>query len=158
MEYWRSEVRTAEREQPIRFVVRMDPGDEIINCLTMLQEQEKFGFAQVIGLAAVDEVEIGVFDVGEKVFRGNTFKGTFEVSNLTANLTMMEGQPYVHAHMTFGDESGRAYGGHLVRARISATGEFMVQGWHDIRPDEDVGRRFDGGIGLNLLQFSGEQA
>lgn len=153
MEFWKSKGTAGGEDGAVRLVVRMDPGDEIIDCLLRLQEQEKFGFAQVTGLAAVDEVEIGVFDLKEKIFRGNTFKGTFEVSNLTANLTMMDGKPYVHAHMTFGDETGHAYGGHLVRSRVSATGEFLVQGWRDIQPERDVGRQFNPDIGLNLLTF-----
>ena len=151
MEFWKSE--SAQREELIRLVVRLDPGDEIVGCLRALQERERFAFAQVSGLAAVNEAEIGVFDLTKKIFRGNTFAGTYEVSNLTANLTMMDGKPYVHAHMTIGDEAGHAYGGHLVRAVVSATGELFVLGWRSTS-GEEIGRRYDGEIGLNLLSFS----
>ena len=153
MRYWRSGGQGAEA---IRFVVRLDVGDEIISCLTELQAAERFGFAQVTGLGAADEVEIGVFDTVAKAYHGNAFRGTFEITNLTANLTMMDGKPYVHAHMTFGDGEGRAYGGHLTRARISATGELLVLGWRDIRPEADVDRRFHEAVGLNLLEFPGK--
>ena len=151
MEFWRS--GEAARETPVRMVVRLDPGDEVVGCLRELQERERFAFAQVSGLAAVSEAEIGVFDLKTKTFRGNSFKGTYEVSNLTANLTMMDGKPYVHAHMTIGDEAGHAYGGHLVRAVISATGELFVLGWRSAS-GEKIGRLYDQETGLSLLTFS----
>ena len=153
MRYWRSGGQGAET---VRYVVRLDVGDEIIACLTELQAAERFGFAQVTGLGAADEVEIGVFDPVAKRYHGNAFRGAFEITNLTANLSMMDGKPYVHAHMTFGDGEGHAHGGHLTRARISATGELLVLGWRDIRPETDVDRRFSEQVGLNLLRFAGE--
>ena len=68
----------------------MDRGDlrQSVRVMRELQERERFAFAQVSGLAAVSEAEIGVFDLKTKTFRGNSFKGTYEVSNLTANLTI----------------------------------------------------------------------
>ena len=139
-------------------VVRLDPGDEIITCLTALQEREHLGFAQVSGLAAVGEAEIGVFDTVKKQFRGNTFRGSYEVAHLAANLTMKDGMPYVHAHIVIADETGAAFGGHLVRAVISATAELYIQGLRDIRPGLDVDRRFDQTVGLNLLRFPEERS
>ena len=66
MEYWSS----GQAGASFGMVVRLDPGDEIITCLTALQEREHLGFAQVSGLAAVGEAEIGVFDTVKKQFRG----------------------------------------------------------------------------------------
>ena len=54
----------------------------------------------------------------------------------------------MHLHFSAGDSAGRVFGGHLNSAVISATAEIFVRTLCGA-----VGRRFDEGIGLNLLDF-----
>ena len=35
------------------------------------------------------------------------------ILNLTANVSLKDGQPFIHAHMTVADDQGRTYGGHV---------------------------------------------
>ena len=60
----------------------------------------------------------------------------------------MNGEPYIHLHMSAGDADGNVRGGHLSRAVISATGELVVT-----VIDGEIDRKFDPEIGLNLFYF-----
>lgn len=131
------------------YVLRLDPEDEVVDCLTRLAEAENISLASVTGLGAAKDVTVGLFSVAEKKFYGNRCEGEYEVSALVGNITQKDGKPYLHLHITFGNPAkGEVYAGHLTSCVISATAEIFVQVW-----EGEVGRRFDGDIGLNLLMF-----
>ena len=130
-------------------VVRLDPGEEIVEELTKLAESEHIALAEVSGLGAVKDITVGVFSVAEQKFCPNRFQGALEIVSLTGTITEMDGKPYLHLHLSAGDCEGRVFGGHLSRAVISATGELTVRAL-----DGHVGRKFSPEIGLNLFDFS----
>lgn len=129
-------------------VVRLDPGDEIVECMLALAKRENIALAEISGLGAVDEFTAGVFRLAEKKFQPNHFEGEFEITSLVGTLSTMNGEPYCHLHMSAGDVNGHVYGGHLSRARISATGEIVVR-----IIEGKVDRKFNEEIGLNLFDF-----
>ncbi len=131
------------------YVVRLDPDEEVLTQLTCLAEKEQLRLAEISGLGALKELCVCVFDVAEKVFYDNSYPGPLELLSLSGTITEKDGAPYLHIHAAAGDTSGRAVGGHLKKAVISATGEIIVR-----VIDGSVGRRFHEGIGLNLFSFS----
>ena len=70
-------------------------------------------------------------------------------ATLIGNITRKENEVYLHCHINFSDASLNTFGGHLVKAVISATGEIIIT-----KIDGEVNRRFDEEIGLNLFDFS----
>ncbi len=137
------------RKYPQGYVLRLDPNDEVMDCLTRLAQREDIRLASVTGLGAAKDVTVGLFNVAEKKFYGKHCVGEYAVSALTGNITRKDGGPYLHVHITIGDPAkGETYAGHLTSCVMSATAEIFVQVW-----DGEVGRRFDEEIGLNLLEF-----
>ena len=129
-------------------VVRMDPGEEILEQVKAVAQKERVALASVQALGAVKEFTAGVFDLEKKEFLPRDYTGTFEIVSLTGTIDSMGGEFYCHLHMSAAGEDGLVVGGHLNRAVISATGELVVtqiQGRVDRRRDPDVG--------LNLFQF-----
>ena len=129
-------------------VVRLDPDEEILTQLTALAEAEQIELAEISGLGALKELEICVFDTKAKVYYNNTYTEAMELLCLTGTITRMDGKPYLHLHATAGDGTGKAVGGHLKRAVISATGEILIR-----MVAGQVGRKYSETIGLNLLSF-----
>ena len=96
----------------------------------------------------MDDFTVGVFDPVEKTYQANQFQGRYEIVSLTGTVSTMNGEYYCHLHMSAGDDQGRVAGGHLNRARISATGELVIT----ILPGS-VDRAFNEKVGLNLFRF-----
>ena len=137
------------RKFPQGYVMRLDPGEEIVEQLTALAERENVRLGCVSALGAANDVTIGIFSTGEKQYHSRRYQGDFEISALVGSVTRMEGKPYLHLHITIGNPvTGEVHAGHLTSCTISATLELFLQVW-----DGDVDRRFSDTVGLNLFEF-----
>ena len=130
------------------YVLRMDPGEEIIASVRAFAEKESVKLASVQAIGAVGEFTVGAFDTGEKTYNSNDFRGTYEITSLLGTVNTMNGGFYSHLHMNAADETGRVVGGHLNRAVVSATCEMIVT----LIPGR-VDRAFSDAVGLNLFKF-----
>ena len=130
--------------------VRIDRGEEILEQVRAVAEREQIRFASVQALGATDDFTVGVFIPEEKRYVPNRFTGAYEIVSLTGTIGAKDGAPYLHLHLCAGDETGRAVGGHLTKARVSVTCEMIIR-----VIDGAVGRRMDDAIGVNLWTFDG---
>ena len=130
------------------YIVRMDPGEEILTQLKVFAEQEGVKLASVTALGAVKDFTVGVFDTGAKVYKSNRFQGVYEIVSLVGTINTMDDAFYCHVHMCAADQQGRAFGGHLNEAVISATCELVVT----CLPGR-TDRVFSDEVGLNLISF-----
>lgn len=134
-----------------KIIVRLDRGEEIVESITKLSNEEDIKLGRVTGIGATNKVKIGLFDVESKEYHARELTGNMEITNLSGNISRMDGEVYVHLHITVCDEENRAYGGHLNMAIISATCEIiidLIEGYVD--------RCFDEEVGLNLFKFVDE--
>lgn len=131
-----------------QYVIRLDRGEEIVESLKEIADKENIKLAYLTGIGAVGKVTAGVFDTKEKVFKGHTWEGDLEVVSIGGNINTMNGETYVHFHISAADEQGNVFGGHLQEAVISGTGELVLT-----EIDGTVDRKFDEEIGLNLFDF-----
>lgn len=90
-----------------QIILRIDKGEEILTQLEELAFKEKLVLAHVSALGAVNSFTAGVFNVSEKKFYANEFKGDFEIVSLTGTISAMDSKPYIHLHMSAGDEKRR---------------------------------------------------
>ena len=131
------------------YVLRLDPGEEVVECLTRLVGREDVLLGTVSALGAANDVTIGIFNTKEKKYYSRRCQGDFEISALVGNVTWQERKPYLHLHITIGNPiTGEVYAGHLSACTVSATMELFLQVW-----DGKVGRKFSDTVGLNLLEF-----
>ena len=57
------------------YVLRLDPGDEVVDCLTRLAKEEEVGLVCITGLGAAKDVTVGLFLVEVKIFFGMRCEG-----------------------------------------------------------------------------------
>ncbi|MGE4276418.1 MAG: PPC domain-containing DNA-binding protein [Lawsonibacter sp.] len=131
------------------YVLRLDPGEEVISCLRRLVDQENVSLGVVSALGAANDITIGIFNTVEKQYYSRRYQGDYEISALVGNVSRKDGAPYLHLHITIGNPvTGEVHAGHLSSCTISATLELFLQVW-----DGKVGRAFSDTVGLNLLKF-----
>lgn len=129
-------------------IVRIDRGEEILEQLAVVAQKENIKLASVQALGATDSFTVGVYDTESKQYHSNEFNGAFEIVSLVGTVNTMNGEFYSHLHMSAGNEKGGVFGGHLNRARVSATCELVITVINGT-----VDRFRDEIIGLNLFDF-----
>jgi hypothetical protein len=120
-------------------------GDNINKTFESFAEVKGIGCAWMNGIGALENPEIGYYSLEDKAYRRKTFKGEYELTSLIGNITLKEGKPFSHTHITFSDTEFRVFGGHLFNANITAAGEFIMQFGSD-----EIDREMNTEIGLPL--------
>ena len=128
--------------------MRLDKGDEITEQLLFAAQKENIRLASVTGIGATDDATVGVYDPQKQAYDKHTLTGPHEITGLVGNINTMQGEPYVHVHITCAGSDGAVKGGHLLRGVISLTGEILVQ-----IADGAVDRRRNETLGINTWDF-----
>ena len=127
-------------------MVRLDKGDDVAACLLRYAELAHVTLASIMGIGAVDDLTVGVFDLATNAYRRMHYTGNHEINALVGNLTTKDGAPYLHLHITCTDLDGRVVGGHLLAATVSLTAEIFVH-----VTDGVVDRAYDPDLGINRI-------
>ncbi len=133
------------------FFIVFDKGEEVISTLTRFGELEGVHWGVFEAIGAVENVEIGYYDLAAKEYFFRKEEGVFEVASLKGNVAEVDNEGVlVHAHATLArcDETLETIGGHVKSARVAVTLEMIL--WLVSQP---ITRVFDEEIGLNLIQL-----
>ncbi|MDO4267135.1 MAG: DNA-binding protein [Eubacteriales bacterium] len=130
------------------YVLRVDPGEEVLTQIEALCRKEQIKAGSAVGLGAVDKVVIGLFDTVNKIYKKHELSGPMEITSLVGNISTKEGETYLHFHINVCDEEMNVHGGHLNAAYVSATAEITVTAI-----DGTVEREMSKEVGLNLYRF-----
>ena len=130
------------------YMVRLRRGEEIHAALTRFMKAKDIAGGAVIGLGAVTDVALGFFDIEKQEYTRQEYHDDYELINLTGNLSYLDGEPLLHAHVVISGEDMAALAGHLFAATISVTGEFEIR-----VAGERIERAFDNETGLKLLDL-----
>ena len=128
-----------------RVFMTLAKGDNINKTFESFAEVKGIGCAWLNGIGALENPEIGYYSLEDKSYYRKTFKGEYELTSLIGNITLKEGKPFSHTHITFSDTECRVFGGHLFNANITAAGEFIMQFGSD-----EINREMNAEIGLPL--------
>lgn len=131
-----------------KYVVSIKNRAEIVKTLQAFCVDQKIKSGTIIGLGAIDEVTLRFFNPDTKEYVDKTFNEQLEISNLTGNISIMDGKGYLHIHITLGRADYTALAGHLLSAKLKGAGEFVIDAF-----DGEIERIFCPNIGLNLYDF-----
>jgi len=133
------------RMEKSRAYMTLAKGDNINKTFESFAEVKGVGCAWLNGIGALENPEIGYYSLEDKSYYRKIFKGEYELTSLIGNITLKEGKPFSHTHITFSDTEFRVFGGHLFNANITAAGEFIMQFGSD-----EINREMNAVIGLPL--------
>ncbi|WP_127717107.1 PPC domain-containing DNA-binding protein [Halobacteriovorax sp. HLS] len=125
-----------------------DKGENLFEALYKAQAELGFTGAQVKGIGALKNIEIGFFHCDEKNYDKTIIKEEKELLSLDGNFTFNEGKPFFHLHAVLGNEDYTTSGGHLFDATVAVTLEIYLQ-LNNLK----VERKPNAEIGLNLCEL-----
>ena len=132
------------RQEPWGWVVCLESGENLRQSLEQLCLELGVEGAQVSGIGGLLDPQLGFwqFDTGE--YTRHTLEGRWELLSLQGNISLYEGRPFAHLHVSLADESLQVVGGHFFEATVTATVELFLT------PCEPIERDWDDQIGAAL--------
>ena len=108
------------------FIVRFDPGEELLAGIVAVCEREHIQAGTLSVIGAAGEVELRFYDLETKQYQDCIYTEDLEITGLMGNVAMLDGQPVVHMHGSFGRRDMSTLSSHVKRCVISVTGEAMI--------------------------------
>lgn len=130
------------------YVVRLEKDEEIVGKIRELAKKYRIKGAFFFGLGVANNLTLGYFDARRKTYIKRKFKGEYEFTGLSGNISCFGKEIVVHCHATIADEKFNAFGGHVFEAFIPATCEILV-----MPLTRKLTRKRDAITGLNLLDL-----
>ena len=128
-----------------RVLLTLAKGDEINRTFEAFADIKGVGCAWLNGIGAIENPELGFYSMRDRSYHRKKFIGEYELTSLIGNITLKEGKPFAHTHITFSNTDFNVFGGHLFDAKITAAGEFIMHVYKS-----DINREMNKHIGLPL--------
>jgi len=106
---------------------RLQRGDDLLGALTERAKAAGVRAGRLQALGAVEKARVGFYDQAAFEYRFLDLTEPLEILALIGNVSLRDGEPMVHAHVTLGDDRGRAFGGHLVPGTTVFACEFTLE-------------------------------
>ncbi len=113
-----------------------------------LENDIKIAFITVIG--ALQRARFSYYNQKEKKYYQNLLEKPVEIISCLGNVSIKEGKPFVHIHISVSDEKGNVFGGHLEEGNIVFAAECAI---FDLEGDL-LERKFNKTTNLFLWDFS----
>jgi|ERR1041384_3716319 predicted DNA-binding protein with PD1-like motif len=96
------------------FVGQLPYGADLYDGLTEIVRREKIRLGLVHGIGATTHAMVAYYDQNTRKYNPLEFPGRMEIVSLNGNVSIRDGKPFVHVHVSLGDPQGNIFGGHLL--------------------------------------------
>ena len=119
---------------------------DLLEELTNICVNKNITLGKIEAIGAVQKACVGFYNQTNREYQFLNFDKPSEILNLTGNISIKDGKPFVHAHVLLADEKGNAYGGHLAPGTIIFACECIIYAFSGT----ELKRSFDDETGLPL--------
>ncbi len=131
------------------YVVVLDGGEEVMDCLQSFAETEGLSAAQVAAIGAFESAVVGFWDARRKDYERHPVAEQTEVVCLLGDIAVdRAGRPKLHLHAVLARRDAATLGGHLLEARVRPTLEVIIT-----ESPAHLRRLHDAAAGLALIKL-----
>jgi len=125
---------------------RLRKGEDLVAELTRICRENSItrGSVQVIG--AMERASLGYYHQDARKYETHAINHHVEILAGIGNVSLLDGETFVHLHLTLSDDACRCMGGHAMEGNIIFAAEAIIT---EI-PGEPLNRVFDEPTGLKL--------
>jgi len=131
------------------FMGRLPYGQDLITSIEDFCQNFSIQMATFSVIGAVSSFTIGAYDQEQQVYVTASETASLEIVTCVGNVSLMDGNPVVHAHIVLGNKQGKLIGGHLFSETIVFAGEISLQAL----TGKSLERSYDDKTGLSLWKF-----
>lgn len=114
------------RETDGRILLNLDRGEDLRSTVEGLAADWGLVSARISAIGALEDPELGCWDAQARLYHKQVFPGLWEMLSLNGNLSLLEGRPFLHAHVTLSGHDFAVKGGHLLEARVGVVVEAFI--------------------------------
>jgi predicted DNA-binding protein with PD1-like motif len=109
------------------FIVRARHDSDIVEFLTELAKKNRIMVGTFWAIGALKYAKLGFYDQEAHEYLETLLSTPQEIASCTGNISMKEGEPFVHAHVVLADRDGNTKGGHLLEGRVFAAEVYLIE-------------------------------
>lgn len=128
---------------------RLEKGADLLPTLEQICRHENIELGEIRAIGAVSRARAGYYRQEEKAYTYLEFPGPHEIISLQGNVSLKDGRPFVHAHVSLMAADGHLVGGHLAEGTIVFACEYVITEYI-LEPGGTFERVFDAPTGLYL--------
>jgi uncharacterized protein len=102
------------------FLVRADYESDLLKFLNELAKDQQIEVASFTAIGALKQAKLGFYDQTKHVYMEEALSEPQEIASCTGNISIKDGEPFVHAHAVLADRNGKTKAGHLLEGRVFA--------------------------------------
>ena len=127
---------------------RLPHDSDLLEAMTELAGRGGIKLGTISAIGAVKRAKIGFYDQKTREYLETEINQPMEISSCLGNISLKDGEIFVHAHVTLADKEGRVLGGHLASGTIIFAAECRIT---ELK-GESLKRSYDDITGLSLWQ------
>ncbi len=109
------------------FLCRLPSGQDLLSALTREFKSRRIEKASFTVIGAVTCAAIAFYDQVKRRYDVKEFKGHYEIVQCTGNVSLKDGETFVHAHIVLAGADYQCFGGHLMSETLVYAAEMSAQ-------------------------------
>jgi predicted DNA-binding protein with PD1-like motif len=109
------------------YLGRLNFEGDLLEELNAFCAEKDIQLGRVEAIGAVQKARIGYYHQDKREYEFHELNEPMEILSLAGNVSLKDGKPFVHAHVTLSNAAGQAFGGHLAPGTVIFACEALVQ-------------------------------
>jgi predicted DNA-binding protein with PD1-like motif len=126
-------------------IVRLKHDADLIQSITELAKNKGIEAGSFTVIGALKRARLGYYDQKNHEYREMKIDSPHEIASCIGNVSLKDGEPFIHAHVVLADEMGNTKAGHLLEGTVFAAEVHLRQ-----LEGPRLERKYDEVTGLSL--------
>ncbi|WP_175059432.1 PPC domain-containing DNA-binding protein [Thermococcus sp. 2319x1] len=100
------------------FLFRIPKGKEFLSAVNEFAKKHNVLIGTISAIGTLKNPKIGYFEEESGQYKVIELEGTYELVSALGNISIKDGDPFAHIHVSLGDKEGRLFGGHLIEGEV----------------------------------------
>jgi hypothetical protein len=128
------------------FLTRLTKGEDLLSEISRVVRENNIDTGIIKAIGAVSNARTGFYVQEVEEYTYTQYNQHLEIVSCMGNVSLMNGEPMVHAHIALADKEGKTFGGHLAEGTEIFAAELYIQKLSG----KKLKRNYDKDTGLSL--------
>jgi len=128
-----------------KLIMRLKHDADMVQSIAEFARNKGVNAGNFTAIGALKRAELGYYDQKNHEYRKMRIDSPYELASCVGNVSLRDGEPFVHAHVVLSDEKGNTRAGHLLEGIVFAAEVHLSQ-----LEGPKLERKYDELTGLSL--------